>query len=180
MDKTRLEMFWDEIPIGKENAVNYDYLKLLWGKDERAVRQVLHELSAFDNGDDYILVRSSRGNGFYRTDDQATLKAYRQECLNKGRSVFAPVKKINRVLQNNDYQFSIENNLRVVRNECGMTLDAVCALMRPFDKAVDKAMLSKFENGVCLPTPFQLRELARIYRCEPSELVDASIIPIFP
>ena len=27
----RLELYWSEIPIGKENAVSYDYLCTAWG-----------------------------------------------------------------------------------------------------------------------------------------------------
>lgn len=178
MNELKLEVYWADIPTGQENAVSYEELKNMWDMNERAVRFILHELSAFDNGDDFILVRSSRGKGFYKTDNCETLKAYRQECLNKGRSVFAPVKKINRVLKNNVEQFSIENNLRVVRESKGLTQDAVCRVLRKYDNAVDKSMLSKFENSVCLPTPLQLHELARIYACEPSELIDGSISPL--
>lgn len=175
MDKTKLELYWSEIPIGKENAIEYPDLCLLWNKKERDVRAILHELSLYDNGDDYILIRSASGKGFYRTDDAETIKAYRTECLNKGKSVFAPVKKINRVLQVNKSQFTLENNMRVIRESRGLKQSEVCKKLKAYDKAVDKSMLSRMENSVCLPTPFQLAVLSDIYGCTPSDLVDVSI-----
>ena len=114
--ENKLELYWSEIPVGKNNAASYPDLMLKWDRKERDVRAILHELSAFDNGDDYILIRSAKkGGGFYRTDNPDDIKAYREECLAKGRSTFAPVKKINRVLKNNAEQFSVINNLRVMR-----------------------------------------------------------------
>lgn len=175
MNNLKLELFWNDIPIGKHNAVSYPELTKKWGKDERSVRAILHELSLFDNGDDYILVRSASGKGFFRTDDAPTIKAYRNECLNKGRSIFAPVKKINRILHNDLEQISFENNLRVTRETTGFTQSEVCNFIKQYDKAFDKPMLSKMENGVCLPTPYQLALLARFYGCNPSELVKTDL-----
>lgn len=175
IDKYKLELYWNDIPIGKENATDYPALVSLWGKSERQVRQILHELSLFDNGDDYILVRSASGKGFYRTDDAATMMAYRKECLSKGKSVFAPVKKINRVLNLNTSQITIDNNLRVIREAKGLKQSEVCRKLKCYDKAVDKSMLSKMENSVCLPTPYQLAILADIYGCMPIDLIDIGI-----
>ena len=81
MDKTKLELYWSEIPIGKENAIEYSDLCTMWGKDERTVRAILHELSLYDNGDNYVLIRSASGKGFYRTDNEAIIKAYRQKHI---------------------------------------------------------------------------------------------------
>ncbi|MBR4152070.1 MAG: helix-turn-helix transcriptional regulator [Selenomonadaceae bacterium] len=176
MDKLTLEIFWAEIPVGRENAATYAELCAAWDKDERSVRSILHELSAFDNGDNYILIRSGKHKGFYKTDDLEEIIAYKQECLNKGRSVFAPVKKCNRVLRMNKDQFSFENNLRVMREGLNMTQKVVCYLMRKnCDPHFDVAMLSKMENGICFPTPFQLVTLAEIYRCAPRDLIDTEI-----
>ena len=61
MDK--LELYWSEIPVGKENAVSYDYLCTAWGISQRAVRSILHKLSIYDNGDDTVLIRSSKDGG---------------------------------------------------------------------------------------------------------------------
>ena len=165
-------IFWNDIPVGKENAATYNELCARWGCTTRQARRILHELSLFDNGDNYILIRSGSCKGFYKTDDDNEIRAYKRECLNKGRSVFAPVKKINRVLSENTMQYSLLNNLRVVRESKGIKQKDVCKRMRAFDRDFDKSLLSKMENGVCLPTYYQLSKLAQIYACTPSELID--------
>ena len=133
-------------------------------------------MSSLDNGDDFVLIRSSGGKGFYKTDNPEEIEAYKRECLHKGRSVFAPIKKINRVLKANKAQFSLENNLRVVRESCGLKQKDVCKIIRRYDRAFDPALLSKMENGVCLPTSFQLGILAEIYACEPFDLVNDELL----
>jgi len=172
MNEMNLELYWSEIPIGKSNAVNYDDLKAMWGRNERDIRKILHDLSAHDNGDDYILIRSSKqGGGFYKTQNRTEIEEYRAECLNKGKSIFAPVKKINRVLKSDAEQFSFTNNLRVRREAAGLKQTAVCDAMKLYDTAFDVPMLSKMENGVCLPTYTQCKLLALIYDCDPSDLI---------
>ena len=175
MDDLTLLNYWDGLPIGRENAATYTQLCARWKKDERTVRSILHELSSFDNGDDYILIRSGKGKGFYKTDDAEEIKAFKAECLKKGRSVFAPVKKINRILSTNTRQYVFGNNLRVIRERCGMKQGEVCAAMQLVDPHFDKPMLSRMENSVCFPTPLQLATLSMIYRCDPNELLDTDI-----
>ena len=173
MNEMKLEFYWNAIPIGKENAVDYmDLIIAGWATHQRDVRKILHELSAFDNGDDYILIRSSKnGGGFYRTMDKGDIEQYREECLAKGRSTFAPVKKINRVLRADAEQISMINNLRVYREAAGLLQTEVCDRMKQFDESFDVPMLSKMENGVCLPTWMQCKHLAEIYGCQPTDLI---------
>lgn len=171
MNKTHLELYWSELPIGKENAADYNTLCGMWGRCERVVRKILHDLSHYDNGDDFVLIRSSKSKGFYKTDNKEEIVAYRRECLSKGRSVFAPVKKCNRILRVNTSQVEFFNNLRVIRESNNMRQNEVCNLMRSVDRNFDVPLLSKMENGVCLPTFAQLTKLAEIYGVEPSELV---------
>lgn len=173
MKEHSLEMYWRTIPIGKENALTYSDLRIRWNVNERSARKILHDLSLYDSGDDFILIRSARSKGFYRTDDKDEMEAYKNECLAKGRSIFAPVKKINRVLFENDVQFSFMNNLRVMREQCGLTQTEVCE--RIGDIGLDKFLLSKMENGICLPTHYQLYRLAQIYGCRERELIDSCI-----
>lgn len=173
MTKQDLEMYWKAIPIGRENALTYIDLRIRWNVSERRARMILHDLSLYDSGDDFILIRSARNKGFYRTDDKEEMKAYKRECLAKGRSIFAPVKKINRVLNENDAQYSFTNNLRVIRERCGMTQTEVCEKVN--DIGLDKFLLSKMENNICLPTDYQLRRLAQIFSCTAHELIDSSI-----
>lgn len=166
-----LEMYWHEVPIGKENALTYYDLCHIWGAGERQVRKILHDLSLYDNGDDFILIRSGSGKGFYKTDDPTEIEAYKRECLSKGKSIFAPVKKINRVLSTQSEQYSFINNLRIKRIEAGLKQSEVCERMQIIDPCLDIPMLSRMENGACMPTPYQLIHLAAIYGCEPVELV---------
>lgn len=166
-----VNLYWNDIPVGKANAVTYDELRIIWECTERKARAILHELSLYDNGDNYILIRSSKGKGFYKTDDESEIQAYKRECLNKGRSVFAPVKKINRVLNTTAEQYSLINNLRVIRESKGLKQCQVCDVMKRYDRAFDKSLLSKMENGVCLPTYYQLEKLAEIYAVEPLDLL---------
>lgn len=175
MDNATLGFYWNDIPVGKANAADYEWLCTIWECDRRKARAILHELSLYDNGDNYILIRSSSCKGFYKTDDDAEIKAYKRECLSKGKSIFAPVKKINRVLNANTEQYSLMNNLRVIRESIGLKQCQVCDIMKQYDRAFDKSLLSKMENGVCLPTFYQLAKLAQIYACEPSELLSTEL-----
>lgn len=176
MKEHSLAMHWNAIPIGRENAMTYEDMRIRWGINERRARAILHELSLYDSGDDFILIRSARSRGFYRTDNKAEMEAYKRECLAKGRSIFAPVKKINRILNANDMQYSMTNNLRVVRERCGLTQTEVC--LRINDIGFDKFLLSKMENGICLPTDYQLHRLAQIYGCRAHELIDSSLYSV--
>lgn len=168
----RHEYYWASIPIGRENAWGYDRLCLEWGRDKRTCREIMHQLSRYDNGDDLILIRSSKGDGFYRTSDPDEIKAYRAECLNRGRNTLAPLKKIDRVLMPADGQLSMTNNLRAVRVSCGKYAAEVCREMQTIDPGFDAPMLSRMENNKCLPTYVQLVHLAAIYGCEPRDLVN--------
>lgn len=172
IEESKLESYWNDIPIGKENAWSYATLCTIWGRDKRTCREIMHQLSRYDNGDDLILIRSSSGAGFYRTSDPDEIKAYRAECLNRGRNTLAPLKKIDRVLKPDDGQLNITNNLKAVRVSCGKSAAEVCNEMHVFDPGFDTPMLSRMENGRCLPTPLQLAHLAAIYRCVPRDLVN--------
>lgn len=176
MAKHHLELYWQELPVGKENAVDYPRLCEMWGKSEREARRILHDLSLYDNGDDFVLIRSGKSKGFYKTDDKEEIAAYRRECLSKGRSIFAPVKKCNRILKAESKQFEFFNNLRAVRVAKGMSQPEVCKQMKEIDVHFDVPLLSKMENGVCLPNPIQTEKLAEIYGVEPSDLVRVEIL----
>lgn len=175
IDNNNIASYWNDIPIGKANAFTYEDLCYIWECEPRKARQILHDLSTYDNGDNYILIRSSGCKGFYRSDDETEIEAYKRECLNKGRSIFAPLKKINRVLNTPAGQLQHVNNLRAIRERENLTQAAVCECMKQYDKAFDKPLLSKMENGVCLPTYYQLSKLAFILRCEPSELLGENL-----
>lgn len=96
------EFYWNSIPIGKENAITYPELCEKWNKTERGVRYILHELSYQDNGDRYVLIRSSHGKGFYKTDNIAEIERYRKECTSRAKKTFAPLRKIKRVMRESE------------------------------------------------------------------------------
>lgn len=166
-----LEKYWNDVPIGKENAIDYYGLCALWGMRERTVRKILHDLSLYDNGDNYVLIRSSKNKGFYRTDDEVEIKAYRRECLSKGRSIFAPVRKCNRILNANGGQMDIINNLYQYRTAKGLKQTEVCNYLSEHGFSVDCSALSRFENNRALPLPAMTDCLARLYECESSDLI---------
>lgn len=97
--KDNLTFYWNCIPVGKENAITYPELCLMWDCTARKVRYILHQLSYHDNGDNYILIRSSHGKGFYKTDNAEDIEKYKRECTNRARHTFAPLRKIRRVLK---------------------------------------------------------------------------------
>lgn len=169
-----LERYWQSIPVGKDNAITYPRLELVWRMSERKVRMMLAELSGYDNGDDFILIRSSRGGGFYRTDDPDDIAAYKRECRSRAIKTFAPMRKINRVLSKLDagsINCSLFNNIQNVRRERGMSQVDVCNCLRDLGIPSDVSLLSKIENGHAMPTPAQLSAMALIFHCEPFELV---------
>lgn len=167
------ETFWRDIPVGKENSITYDALRVLWGMNNRAVRLLLRELSCYDNGDDYILIRSGGNKGFYKTDDPQEIIKYKRECINKGRALFAPVKKINRVLNSSaGGQLNLINNLRFCRESLKLKQREVCEQVSKTIPFFDTTLLSRMENSLCLPTPQQLDILAKIYGCDASDLIN--------
>jgi hypothetical protein len=95
----KLLEYWDSIP-NDESGVSVTYFDLMrkWNCSKRSVRQILAELSALDTDDDYILIRSSGGRGFYKTADLAKIQAYKHEVYNRAIHTLRPLKKIRRVL----------------------------------------------------------------------------------
>lgn len=97
---------WKDIPTEKENAVSYNDLCIMWDCNQRVARAILHELSVYESGDDFVLIRSSRCKGFYKTDDPEDIEAYRNEILKKGKSIFVQLKKCNKILKKDENQLA--------------------------------------------------------------------------
>ena len=93
------------------SSFTYEDLQFFFSCGRRKCREILAELSAFDSGDDYILIRSSHdGGGFYKTRDHAKIEAYRKEVYNRAMNTLKPLKKIKRVLNRNE-QITIDDLL---------------------------------------------------------------------
>ena len=93
------EQYYEDIPIGRENAITYQQLCLKWHCNERKVRSILHKLSSLDLDDRYILIGSSHGKGFYKTDDVAEIEKYIKECTNRAKNIFITIRKARKVLK---------------------------------------------------------------------------------
>lgn len=96
--KYAIPIYWNSLPFDKENAVTYPQLCIMWNCNARQARAILHELSLYDNGDNYILIRSSKGKGFYKTDEEDEIRRYKGECVKKAISILEGTNKINRIL----------------------------------------------------------------------------------
>ena len=94
-----MDYYWDSIPVGRDNAISYKQLCKIWNCNERKVRSILHELSYMDNGDNYVLIRSSSVKGFYKTDDIYEIERYKKEVTNRACHTFKSLKKVRRVLK---------------------------------------------------------------------------------
>lgn len=90
--------FWATLPTDSRRPATYTELMNAWNCDRRTVRKILAELSAWDNGDGFILIRSSHGEGFYKTNDRRRIEKYKKEVYNRAINTMKPLKKIRRVL----------------------------------------------------------------------------------
>ena len=124
MTNEELLVYWELIPcddkpnhyINNEGEhvlsfFTYSDLQNMWKCSRRTCRAILAELSAFDSGDDYILIRSSHnGGGFFKTRNHALIESYRREVYNRAINTLKPLKKIKRVLNRNE-QMTIDDLL---------------------------------------------------------------------
>lgn len=107
-DKNVLKFYWDSIPIGKKHRVTYAQLCDEWGMTKRMVRLILNRLASWDNGDSFVLIRSSSQRGFYRTNDREEIRRYRREPLSRAKSYLKQVEKIDRILGENPSQSKMD------------------------------------------------------------------------
>ena len=109
----QLAKYWRDIPTDDRNnksTVDYHTLTMTWNCSARHVREILAALSWYDNGDDYILIRTSQGSGFFKTKNPAVISAYRREVYNRAMNTLKPLKKIKRILNKNE-QITIDDLL---------------------------------------------------------------------
>ena len=111
MTNEELLKYWQALPVGENNKVGYaEFSYIFKTRDRRRIRAILAELSAYDNGDDFVLIRSSHAWGFYKTNDPAKIEAYRREVFNRAMNTLKPLKKIKRILNRNE-QITIDDLL---------------------------------------------------------------------
>lgn len=164
--------YYNDLPIGKKNAVTKEQLMHRWDMSERAVRKIISDLRAMDIDDDFVLVSLSSGKGYYKTNDIEEIRAFKKEVTNRGRHTFKPLRKVNRILamQNSP------NALKEKRLALNITTKEAIEYVKAVDPAFDKSLLSKIENGRCNPTNKQLFRLAELYESTPEELAGVLVI----
>ena len=94
----KLAQYYDDIPVGKENAISKYRLAANWHVSERAARKIIQDLRAADFGDEYVIVSSSHGCGYYKTDSLEEIERFKKEVTNRAMNTFLPLKKVNRIL----------------------------------------------------------------------------------
>lgn len=62
------------------------------------------------------------------------------------------------------------NRLQELRLAKGMTQPEMSKLLKEIDSRIDVGMVSRFEKGVCLPTPAVTEALAKILNCSVSDI----------
>lgn len=72
-----------------------------------------------------------------------------------------------------------EVHLKAAREAAGIKQKETLSILRQVEPRVDKPMVSKYENGVCIPTPSQLSALCALYGRPLSELYGAGILDYF-
>lgn len=97
-----MDELWQDIPIGKENAITRAALARKWGVSDRKARSMISKLRAQDNGDGHVIVAFSSGKGYYRTNDPQDIEHFIKEMTNRARNTFAPLKKARRVLRESE------------------------------------------------------------------------------
>lgn len=100
--------YYEDIPVGRENAASKKELMKKWGVSERVVKKIVSDLRYQDQGDNFIIVSSSTNGtkGYYKTDNIEEIKAFEKETLNRGKHTFRPLRKIRRVYE------------RILANDC--------------------------------------------------------------
>ena len=154
---------YESIPIGKENAILRETLCVLWGKKPRSVRRIIEQLRSQDNGDDYVIVSTAHSAGYYRSNERDDIRAFKEEVTRRGKHTFRPLRKVNRILGIHEQQVSTVNQLKMVRLESKIKAEEVTLELKKIDPRFDGSLLSKIENGLCMPTPQQLQAMSRLY-----------------
>lgn len=162
---------YESIPIGKENAVLRNHLCVLWNMDAREVRRKVAKLRSQDNGDDFVIVSTSNQAGYYRSDNRSDIENFKQEVSRRARHTFIPLKKVNRILGTHQNQVSMTNTLKMARIEANLKGSDVINELKKIDRRFDKSLLSKIENGLCLPTADQVRVLTKLYNKPINDLI---------
>lgn len=80
----------DNIPFGKDNAISRERLVQLTGMTDRAIRKSIQELRE----DGEIILSSSHGKGYWRSDEASEIGKYIAENRSRIRKLYKTNKKL--------------------------------------------------------------------------------------
>lgn len=71
------------IPYGRENAISRKHLSALAGLSDRETRRCIAKLRAEDDGTNIIIASTSRGRGYFRTDNPEEIDGFIRDMLSR-------------------------------------------------------------------------------------------------
>ena len=80
------------IPYGKENAVSRDELARRTGMGDRQLRREISRLRREDDETNIMIVSTSDGRGYYRTDNIDEIEHFVREMCNRIRSIIEAIR----------------------------------------------------------------------------------------
>lgn len=95
-----VEILYNDIPIGRENAVTKQQLAIKWGINERRVRETIARLRLIDFQDNFVIVSFSDSKGYFKTNNIYEIKHFIAETENRAREIRKPLKRAYEVLKN--------------------------------------------------------------------------------
>lgn len=98
----------DYIPFGKQNAISRERLSELSGMGDRAVRKAIQALRE----DGEIILSSSHGKGYWRSDDASEIGQYIAENKSRIRKLY----KTNRKLTEQYYELTGQRFTTVIEH----------------------------------------------------------------
>jgi DNA gyrase/topoisomerase IV subunit A len=82
----------EHIPIGRENAITRDQLSRLTGLNDRKLRKEIARLRCDDDETNIVIVSTSDGRGYYRTDNIDEIEHFIREMVHRISSIVAAIK----------------------------------------------------------------------------------------
>lgn len=166
--------YYNDIPIGSGNSITRDALAKLWGLSDRRTREIIQDLRNQDNGDDYIIVSRSDGNGYFRTDDPAIIAAFIKDTQNRAANTLLPLQKAKRIMREHSPRKQTEVGMIVCKlheyREGFITQTKLVKQMQKRFPGFDRVALSKAENGLIILPPDVLAEIARLLDTTPRDI----------
>jgi hypothetical protein len=92
----------NDIPIGRRNAISRAQLTKLWGCSDRTARQYIAEFRAEVTGEQYAILSSSRGDGYWMSNDPKEIQAFIDEMQAHAVKTFVAQRAAKHVLKNID------------------------------------------------------------------------------